>query len=299
MKLIISADDLGRSQAVTDNIFSCFNGVLSSTSIMANGDDYDRAIAVFRRDFIHHRLSIHLNLTEGRACLPAEAIPNLVDADGYFRHSFFSLLVAYYRGSPAKRRVISAQVESEIKAQIDKVCREIGNTAGINVDGHQHIHTLPFVFHALLKIGKTLPIDYVRLPREKFFLLFNRSTMFNYLGPNLIKHVLLNFLSSRCARFLRQHSIACNDYFIGVLFTGNMSLASIKKAIAAIKDDNDNMTVEILLHPGGSREDEATYWKKHPSFRAYYLSDNREKERALLQSGELSDLTDAYTAPER
>ena len=190
MKLIISADDLGRSRAVTDNIFSCFDGVLSSASIMANGDDYDHAITVFNRDFNHHRLGIHLNITEGRACLPPEQIPLLVDNEGYFQHSFFSLLMTYYTGNRAKREAIRSQVELEVRAQIEKVFDSIGDNAGINVDGHQHIHTLPFVFDSLLAIGKTLPISYVRLPREKFFLLIKKNTITNYLGPNLIKHIL-------------------------------------------------------------------------------------------------------------
>ena len=77
-----------------------------------------------------------------------------------------------------------------------------------------------------------------------------------------------------------------------------MSLPSIQKAIAAIKIPDSDTTVEILLHPGGSRENEAALWEKHAHFWPYYLSDNREREKALLQGKALSALVKTHTRPE-
>lgn len=290
MKLLVHADDLGNSKAISDNILECFGpGMpLSGASIMANGYAFDYAAAAFNKLESNYRLGVHINLLEGPACLSADEIPLLVDKKGYFCHSFHSLLFAYYV-SHKKRAEIEAQVKAEMRAQIRAVAEYLPEGSLMHVDGHQHFHMIPFIFKLLLELHQEFPIGYIRIAKEPFFIHLNSTSILNYLGLNLIKHLLLNFLSGRCVELLKDTGIRSPDYFIGVLFTGNVTLESIRRALTVIKNKHleENLVVEILMHPGRADKSESEFWNGYPHLLDYYRSDNRQDEKELLRNPKL------------
>lgn len=299
MKLLIHADDFGNSKSITDDILECFqeSASLSGTSIIPNGHAFDYAIARFDTTRSDRRLGVHINLLEGHPCLPPNEIPFLVDKDGYFRHSFLSLGVAYYL-SREKRVEIARQVKAEIAAQIDKVRRKAADGGSLNIDSHQHFHMIPFVFKLIVELKDEFCIGYIRIPREQIFFQFDRNSIPNYLGMNLIKHVLLNYLSGKCVRYLQGTDIRYPDYFVGVLFTGNMTLPCIDQALSVLekKRNASDLVVEILFHPGGAVVNETSQWSKYPKLKGYYLSSNRHREKTILMSDEFSSLLKRYTS---
>ena len=298
MKVLVHADDFGNSESITDDILECFreSPSLSGTSIIPNGAAFDYAISQFNRLHKDRRLSVHINLLEGVPCLPPDEVPLLVDKDGYFCHSFLSLMSAYYL-SRKKRSKIAGQVKAELAAQIGRVRKNVSE-GGMHIDSHQHFHMIPFVFKLIVELRQQFRIEYIRVPREPIVFYMSKNSILNYLGLNMIKHILLNCLSGKCAGYLEGTGIRHPDYFLGVLFTGNMTMPYVRRALSVLarKKNFRDLTVEMLFHPGGAAASEAAQWGKYPGLKSYYLSANRSAEKMILKSDELSSLLKRYSS---
>ena len=293
MKILLHADDYGNSRSITNNILDCMNGALTGTSIIPNGSAFDYGIEKFMELPLGKIVRVHLNLIEGVACGNKDDIPFLINTAGYFKHSFMSVFFSYYL-KPYKRREIARQVKVELSAQIGKVIKHLPEGTALQLDSHQHLHMIPFIFKILINLKNRFPITYIRVPKEKFFLLISKDTIGNYLGANLIKHILLNKLSNMAIPLIKNSGIKYPDYFVGVLFTGKMTHQNIEAAIRKIKKDksfNDNQTIEILLHPGGASHDEEDIWKDYTGLKKFYLSTSRHIEKeSILQITDLNKL---------
>ena len=108
MSLIVNADDFGLSLGITDNILDAFdNGVLSNTSIIPNGHVFEYAIQEYKnRENLD--LSIHLNFVEGKPLTPSRKMSMLINKDGEYYHSFFSLWSRYLLMSSKEKQILSS-----------------------------------------------------------------------------------------------------------------------------------------------------------------------------------------------
>ena len=282
MKLLVHADDFGISRSVTEDIMECFDGPLNSTSIIVNGYDFDNAISQFKK-LDNKRLSIHINLIEGKPVAAVSQVPMLVGKDGLFHYSFLGLLKDYYLGSRKKKINLTKQLKLEVCAQLDKLKESMPADTPISIDSHQHFHMIPFLFKILVQLSADYNISYIRVPKEKIFFCFKKEMIKNYFGPNIIKHLLLNYLSRVCLPYLKGTKIEFPNYFVGVLLTGNMSNIAIRSALSSINCKQGDI-VELLLHPGGASHEEAVIWKNYPQLNKYYLSNSRNHEKNILLS---------------
>ncbi len=284
MHIFLHADDFGISKSVTDNITACFSGALNSMSIIPNGSAFDYAMDAFdqlaNKD---KRVSVHLNFIEGKPLSPIDEVSLLVDDKGDFCHSFFSLLAKYYLSGEKTKDRLRRQIRAEASAQMARVRDRIPADDRLNVDSHQHYHLLPFIFREIVNLGNDFNIGYIRVPKEKFVY---DPVVFFRMPINLVKFMLLNYLSGKCLAYLKGSSIRYPDYFIGVLRTGAMNAKFIEKSLRAIRSatgrNDKDITVEILLHPGGATSEEAYLWDKYPEIRNFYLSDDRVSEKDVL-----------------
>lgn len=290
MKLFIHADDLGASRGVTDNIFDAYdNGVLNSTSILANGKAFDYAIDEYKkRD--NCRLCVHLNLVEWKPLFPKDEVDLLVDERGHFFHSFVSLWKKYLLSSRDIKQKLKLQVKKEFAAQIRKVREAIGDVGeGMCVDGHVHYHMIPFVFEAILELKEELNIKYVRLPYEKmFFVPGDKNIIRHYLSSNIVKNVLLNALSGIQRKKVEAKGLTYSNTFIGVLLTGAMTekatefaLSNVFKKNPQLKDSHD--IVEILFHPGQAKSGDEHVWQNDNRYQEHYFSPDRAFELEELK----------------
>ena len=258
LKLKIHADDFGVSKGVTDNICSTFDdGILTSTSIIPNGKAFEYAINKYknRKDL---GLSIHINLVEGRPISNPNELNLIVSKKGNFNRSFIGLWVKYIFSTRRKRMLIIDQVKKEITAQIKRVISNINNDYKINLDSHLHFHMIPFIFKILCELNREYHFNYIRIPNEKLF--FVRNQFFrNYFTLNLIKNVLLKFLSFNKKKILNQNEIKSNDYFLGVLFSGKMSKMNVFQGLKKINKTKNNLLIEILFHPGAQKREKKTF----------------------------------------
>ncbi len=250
MKLVVHADDFGLTRETTEGVLEAFDhGALTSTSIVANGTFFDEAMEEYlkRKNF---RLAIHLNLAEGKPVSAPNRIPLLVNTQGELSRTFLGLWKNFMLSSPEERLQLKQQVKHELSAQILKVKKWTGGQP-IEADGHLHYHMIPFIFDALVELKNELNISYIRLPYEKFFFCLDSvKCLKNYFGPNMIKHILLNRLSREGKKVLDRHGIRHCDFFIGVLFTGNMSESIVRSALSRLSpQEKEPATIEVLFHP--------------------------------------------------
>lgn len=297
MRILVSADDLGLTTGITDGILrAADSGCLSSTSVLANGEAFSYAMEQWRRR-PGLLLTAHLNLMEGRPVLPPRQVPLLVDARGEFSLSFPRLLVMSQRLRGAEREALRGQIRDELEAQIASVAQVAGSNWRPRVDGHQHYHMIPIVLDAVLELHRTWNFSYVRATSEPFFIASSGwRSVTNYLGPNVIKHSLLRVLSDAARKRLARLEIAHPRWFVGLLFSGQMTIEPVRAALARVlsRATDEETTVEILLHPGRALPHEVARWKERRELEEYYTSPGRDLEYTTLTSREFAAAVSPY-----
>jgi predicted glycoside hydrolase/deacetylase ChbG (UPF0249 family) len=279
MKVIIHADDFGITESITKNIVDTFKYSLNSTSIVTNCYYYKDAMQIYKDNYKKNiRLSLHLNLVEGKPENKLYKFKYLTDKKNFFNKTYFSLLIKYYLNFNTQKKLIRDEIKNEIESQIISFVSNSKNKH-LSIDSHQHIHTLPFVFKVIIDLGLKYNIDYIRIPKEHF--IFHKSILENPI--NIIKYLVLNFFCYFCLRMIKKTTINFNNYFIGVLTSGKMNYSYINKSLDRVsKNNNKNAIIEILFHPGQAQSKESKFWKKYPSIKKFYLSKDRITEKNIL-----------------
>ena len=147
-RLIVNADDLGRTAGVNDGIFEAHRGgIVTSATLMVV---YDSAADAARRLGEHPGLGVglHVQLSGGRPLLSPAEVPSLVDEAG--------LLPRRPSGLGAARR---DDVEREVRAQLARF-EELVGRAPTHLDSHHHSHARPLVCDVVAEIAheRSLPV---------------------------------------------------------------------------------------------------------------------------------------------
>ncbi len=224
-QLRVNADDFGFTPGVSDGIVHAFqNGIVTHTSILANGLDFHRATNI-ARNLPELNIGIHLILSWGRPILPATAIPSLTDTAGTF------LNISRIISKILQKRLCLNELEKEWSAQVEQVL-----SAGIvptHIDSHHHIHLLPGCFTVAGKIAKKYQIPYLRRPAE------NWRHFNGYHG--FLKRIGFRLL---CIRYWPVQS---SDYFYGLSLQENHRFSEM--LINLVCHLHPKLT-EIMVHPG-------------------------------------------------
>ena len=154
--LIVNGDDFGYTKGISDGVIQAHsNGIVTSTSIMANGMAFDYAVSLLVEN-PSLGVGIHLNVFEGKPVAPPESIPGLLDHDGNF-------LRADVIRKARRLELSEREVYLEFAAQVEK-CLARGVRLN-HIDSHQHLHLFPQVLRAVLKLSKEYKIRAVRTQR--------------------------------------------------------------------------------------------------------------------------------------
>lgn len=210
-RLIINADDFGLTRDVNAGIIHAHRmGVLTSTTLMANGNAYDDATWLIR-ETPSLDVGAHLVLIQGRSLLTGRAYPA----------NPAQLLAAL-----ATRQL---NVYAELKAQIQKLL-----SSGVyptHLDSHKHTHLVPAIFRVVAALAQEFSIPYVRLPLD-------RSVPFSHKPADL------------AARYFRkiaaQFNVRMTDHFIGFRLTGKLNEDTLIDALRNLPEG----TTEFMCHPG-------------------------------------------------
>ena len=210
-RLVINADDFGFTRDVNEGIVHAHReGVLTSTTLMANGDAFDDAVRLAKQTPTLD-IGAHLVLVQGNSLLDGRPLP---ETPG-------QLL-----GVLARRGL---NVYGELKAQIERI-----RAAGIRIshlDSHKHTHLVPSVFKAVVKLAAEFGIPWVRLPLDTTVRLGKPLTA---TGNRYYR------------RLTRGANVKFTDHFLGFELTGSLSEATMARALDHIEEG----FTEFMCHPG-------------------------------------------------
>jgi predicted glycoside hydrolase/deacetylase ChbG (UPF0249 family) len=143
-KLIVTADDVGLDRGMTSGAIEAHrNGIVTACSIVANGNEFQDAVARLR-DVPTLEVGVHLTLVEERALTTGKPMPR-----NWTRFLFSN----------------KANVEPELRAQIERVL-----AAGLRVthlNGHQHLHQWPRIRRIVRRLAREYGIGYVRVVNDR------------------------------------------------------------------------------------------------------------------------------------
>ncbi len=210
-RLIINADDFGFTGDVNAGIVQAHReGVLTSTTLMANGCAFDDAVRL-AGETPSLDVGCHLVLVQGTSLLTGKPLPK----------GPRQLLFAMARGG--------LDVYAELRLQIEKIL-----AAGItptHLDTHKHTHLAPRVFRTLTRLAQEFKIPYVRLPLD-------RTVRIAGFSPGLAEGFY--------RRIAQQYGVFLTDNFLGFRLTGSLTEKTLAAAIVALPEG----LTEFMCHPG-------------------------------------------------
>ena len=160
-KLIVNADDFGLTAGVNRAIVETHTaGVVSSTTLMANGAQFDDAVSLARST---PSLSVgcHVVLVDGTPVSPDHAVDTLRAIRSAEPQQFYSSLSAF-----AARATLGGFDRDQLVAEVVAQIRKIQST-GVQVthlDTHKHAHIFPEVLNALLRAARICGVRAIRNP---------------------------------------------------------------------------------------------------------------------------------------
>ena len=214
----MNADDFGFASDVNEGIVRSYReGIVRSVSLMANGAALDHAADLARRN-PGLGVGCHLTLVQGQSVArPGQALP------------------------ASLRQLLATPLESldprgEFRAQVDSLlARGIRPT---HVDTHKHVHLLPGVLDAALRVADEYGIGWIRKPFDV---------------PVLPSNGLRACLAAAVRPFripfedrLRKSRCRTTEYFAGFAATGALQPASLAALLRSLPDG----TGELVCHPG-------------------------------------------------
>jgi predicted glycoside hydrolase/deacetylase ChbG (UPF0249 family) len=226
--LVANADDFGFTPDVNRGIAAAHReGILTATTLMANGEAFDDAVRV-ARDAPSLDVGCHLVLISGRSLLPPY---------GPLPASAPQLL-----GALAARRL---RVYDELAAQVRKIL-----AAGLHpthLDTHKHTHLAPPVLDAVARIAEEFEIPWVRRP-------FDIPLTAQSGGVPWLTRATsgsLQVLRGRFHRVLASHGCRTTDHFDGFQITGRFRAPELVNLIHELPEG----LTEFMCHPGYCDDD--------------------------------------------
>lgn len=148
--LVVNSDDFGMTEGTNRAILdSHTHGIVTSTSLLANGLAFDHAVAL-AHDMPTLGVGVHLTLTEGKPLTPLFS--------GEFPLSNAPYVRAMLTGR-LDRRAIWREFEAQTAKIIDAGLRPT------HIDGHKYIHLLPGIADIAADTARKFNIPFIRLPR--------------------------------------------------------------------------------------------------------------------------------------
>ena len=221
-QLVVNADDFGFTQDVNAGIVEAHRrGILTSTTLMANGDAFEDAV-LLARETPSLDIGCHLVLIGGCSLVTRKALPQTVP----------QLVAALATGR--------IRVYDELLAQMRRILY-----AGIqptHLDTHKHTHLAPPVLDAVARLAEEFRVRWVRRPFD-----FPLGALAR--GVPLVKRLTsgaLGLLRPRFHRVLAAHECRATDHFAGFQITGRLGTAELVELMSVIPEGS----TELMVHPG-------------------------------------------------
>jgi chitin disaccharide deacetylase len=239
-RLIVNADDFGYTRGVNAGIVRAYKtGIVTSTTIMANGDAFEDACDLARAN-PGLGVGCHLAIVGGHPVAPSSEIRSLVDVHGALPATLTQLTFKL-----ARRSVPIDELVREFRSQLERVAR-----TGIeltHLDTHKHSHTHPLVMKALALVASQFGIRCVRNPFEGIFAPAGLGSLSKWA---YVKQSALSAAITPGAiqfkRLVREQGLKTPDKFFGVKLTGMLDSTAIRSMMKSLGEG----TAELMCHPG-------------------------------------------------
>ena len=220
-RLIVNADDFGFTRDVNSGIIEAHRrGILTATTLMANGAAFDEAVRL-SRECPTLDVGCHLVLVGGESLVEqGRALPRSVGE---------MVKAVSTRG---------LRPYDELRAQVLKIVE-----AGVqpsHFDTHKHTHLFPPVLDAVARLAGEFNVRWVRRP---FDLPITPA------GTPMSVRVVsrcLGVVRARFHRVLAGHGCRTTDHFAGFQMTGRLDENSVVSLLRALPDG----LTEFMTHPG-------------------------------------------------
>jgi chitin disaccharide deacetylase len=235
-RLIVNADDFGRSQSINQAVARAHReGILTTASLMVNEPAADEAVRLAREN-PKLGVGLHLTLVCGIAALPAARIPHLADANGRFSENPVSAGCRYFFNAACKE-----ELRAEIELQVAKF-----HATGLvldHVNGHLNLHLHPTVFRILIDNAQPWGIRAMRLTRDLFFL---NARLASGQWPYRLSHAaIFGLLSARARPSLAGQNIRHTAAVFGLLQNARVDSDYIAKLLPRLPAGDS----ELYSHP--------------------------------------------------
>jgi len=267
-RLIINADDFGLTGGVNRAIVEAHEGgVVSSATLMANGQAFDDAIALAQ---CRPRLGVgcHLVLVDGAPLLDPTAVRSLLDRGGSAGNPHFREGITRFGMLALLGRLRENEIEAEATAQIRKL-----QAAGVKVthlDSHKHTHTFPRVLRPLLRAAASCGVRAIRNPFER--IQGSQLAASPSLWRRWAEVGVLRGLARQFREAVQQAGIATPDGTLAIVATGSLNERLFRLMVEHLPDG----TWELVCHPGYN---DADLREVHTRLRQ-----SREQELQILTS---------------
>ena len=250
-QLVVNADDFGFTPDVNAGIVEAHRrGILTATTLMANGDAFDDAVRL-ARGTPSLDIGCHLVLIGGRSPVSGKAYPASVPR----------LLAAL-----ARREI---RPYDELRAQVRKIVD--AGSRPTHLDTHKHTHLAPPVLDAVARLSEEFAIPWVRRPFD-----FPLSAVGGLVPPlKRMTSDALSLLRRRFHRVLARHGCRATDHFAGFQITGRFRTEELVRLLEMLPPGS----TELMVHPG----------RCGPALRAARtrLKESRERELEALVAPEV------------
>ena len=257
--VVINADDFGLCAGVNEGIIRAHrDGILTSATLMANMPGFDQAVALARENPALG-VGIHLNLMRGRPVSPPDKVPSLLAPSGLMLGSVYKFFRRLQTG-----RIVMAEIETELRAQIEKALA--AGVALTHADSEKHLHSIPRVFAAVIKVLPDYGLKRVRFMNEVCLSLHPAQAA---------KSWAIALACRSMKRRLRESGIITVDRFYGICQSGRMTARRLEGILEGLPEG----TAEVMVHPGYMTSELVDLEKITGS---YYINNLREGELAAL-----------------
>ena len=235
-RLIVNADDFGRSHAINQAVIRAHReGILTTASLMVNEAAADEAVALARQN-PGLGVGLHLALVCGRSALPPTAIPNLVNTQSQFTGNPVAAGFRYFFSAGCR-----AQLRDEIAAQFEKFRATALPLDHVN--GHLHLHLHPAVFKILSDNIGRWNIRTMRLTRDPFLL--NARLASGHWFYRLNHAAIHDVLSARARPVLQRKKIRHTGAVFGLLQNARVDGNYVTKLLPLLPPGDS----ELYSHP--------------------------------------------------
>lgn len=235
-RLIVNADDFGRSPAINEAVGRAHReGILTTASLMV-AEPYAAEAVELARACPALGVGLHLTLVCGRAARPAGNPGGLADAAGQLPADPVRAGWRYFL-----RRDLRDALRGEIAAQFEAFAR-----TGLpldHVNGHLNIHLHPTVLPLVLEVGRRHGLRALRLTRDPFWL--NARLAGGAWAYRVSHAVVFTLLSAAARRRLRQAGVRHGARVFGLLQNGRVDEAYLLRLLPRLPAGDS----ELYAHP--------------------------------------------------